>query len=148
MHLPLLLGGLADVHGPRRVRAVSVLEPAEVEHHHVAVLDHPVADLVVRVGAVGPGPDDGEVHLVPELPRQVGQVAHPPRSRCARRTGPDDLLVGLVGRRARRRQPLDLIGVLDRPQHRQRVVIEDVGRSRQLACRPSRCIAQAESETA
>ena len=50
--LALLVGRLADVDGAGGVGAVAVLEAAEVEHDHVAVLDHPVARLVVRVGAV------------------------------------------------------------------------------------------------
>ena len=51
--LALLGGRFADVDRARRVRAVAVLEAAEVEHDHVAVLDRAVAGLVVRVGAVG-----------------------------------------------------------------------------------------------
>ena len=50
--LALLVGRLADVDGAGGVGAVAVLEAAEVEHDHVALLDDPVAHLVVRVGAV------------------------------------------------------------------------------------------------
>jgi hypothetical protein len=61
VHLALLVGRLADVHGAGRVRAVAVLDAAEVEHDHVAVLDHALAHLVVGVGAVGPRADDREL---------------------------------------------------------------------------------------
>ena len=57
------------------VRAVAVHQAAEVEDDRVAVLDDPVAGLVVRVGAVRAGADDGEVDLlVPELAQQAGEV--------------------------------------------------------------------------
>ena len=75
VHLALLVGRLADVHGAGRVGAVAVLDAAEVQHDHVAVLDHPLADLVVRVGAVGARADDGEVDLrVAVLAQQRGEV--------------------------------------------------------------------------
>src|SRR5262249_54834248 len=45
-HLTLLLGGLAHVDGARGVGAVAVLEPAEVQDDHVAVLDRALARLV------------------------------------------------------------------------------------------------------
>jgi hypothetical protein len=63
VHLLLLLGRLTDVHRPRRVRSVAVLESTEVENHHVAVLDHPVTNLVVGIGPVGSRANDREVHL-------------------------------------------------------------------------------------
>jgi hypothetical protein len=63
VHLALLVRRLADVDGPRRVRAVAVPEAAEVEHDHVAVLDLALAELVVRAGAVRARADDGEVDL-------------------------------------------------------------------------------------
>ena len=52
VHLALLVGGLADMDRAARVGAVAVLEPTEVEDDHVALLDRPIARLVVRVGAV------------------------------------------------------------------------------------------------
>src|SRR6185436_2689417 len=60
VHLALLVGRLADVHAARGVRAVAVLQPAEVEDDHVAVLDPAVTRLVVRVGAVRARADDRE----------------------------------------------------------------------------------------
>src|SRR5690606_24389032 len=71
----LLVGGLPDVHGAGGVGAVAVLQAAEVEDDHVAVGDDAVAGLVVRVGAVGAGGDDGEVHAgVPVPQQQRGEV--------------------------------------------------------------------------
>ena len=52
VHLADLGGRLADAHGAAGVRAVAVHQAAEVEDDRVAVLDGPVAGLVVRVGAV------------------------------------------------------------------------------------------------
>ena len=89
-----------------------------------------VAHLVVRVGAVGPGADDREVDLrVPVLAQQAGEVGGDLASRVrpANRTL-DDLLEARVGRGARRGQPLELVGVLDRAQHRQRARHRDVAR--------------------
>ncbi|SPZ35019.1 Uncharacterised protein [Rhodococcus wratislaviensis] len=47
-----------------------------VQDHGVTAFDHPVTGLVVRIGAVGSGSDDGEIKLlVPESaqqPRQLG----------------------------------------------------------------------------
>ena len=63
MDLAFLVGGFSHVDGARGVGAVAVLQAAEVEDDHVAVLDRAVAGLVVRVGAVRPGADDGEVDL-------------------------------------------------------------------------------------
>src|SRR3954452_325913 len=74
--LALLRGRLADVDRARRVGAVAVLEPAEVEHDHVTRLDPPVARLVMRVGAVRARADDGEVDLavavLEEQRREIG----------------------------------------------------------------------------
>ena len=85
--LALLVGRLADVDRARGVRAVAVLEAAEVEDDHVAVLDHPLAGLVVRVGAVGSGADDGEVDLrVAVLAQQRGEVGGDVGLRAGRRS--------------------------------------------------------------
>ena len=54
--------GLADGVGAGRVGAVAARHrAADVDHDRVAGLDHPVRQLVVRAGAVGPGADDHEV---------------------------------------------------------------------------------------
>ncbi len=75
VNLADLVRRLADAHGAGGVGPVAVLEPAEVEHHRIPDLDHPVAGLVVRVGAVGAGSDDGEVDLlVAELAQQRREV--------------------------------------------------------------------------
>ena len=75
MHLAFLVRRLAHMDGARSIRAVAVLEAAEVEHDHVAVLDRAVAGLVVRVGAVRPGASYGEVDLrMAVLDEQTGQV--------------------------------------------------------------------------
>ena len=66
----LLVGRLAHVDCPRRVGAVPVLQPAEVEHDHVALLDHARAGLVMRVRAVRPRRDDGEVDAGMAVPQQ------------------------------------------------------------------------------
>jgi hypothetical protein len=48
-------GRLADRVGPRAVRAVSRRHrAADVDDHDVALLHHPVGDLVVRAGGVRP----------------------------------------------------------------------------------------------
>ena len=88
VHLALLVGGLADVDRAARVGAVAVLEAAEVEDDHVALLDRPVARLVVRVGAVRPRADDGEVDLrVAVREEQRGQVGRHLVLGAARRSG-------------------------------------------------------------
>ena len=87
--LALLVGRLADVDRAGRVRAVAVLEAAEVEHDHVAVLDRPLAGLVVRVGAVRARADDGEVDLrVAVLAQQLGEIGGDLGLACGRRSGP------------------------------------------------------------
>src|SRR6476620_7381552 len=69
VHLLHLVARFTDRHRARRVRTVAVPQPPEVQHDRVAGLDHAVAGLVVRIGAVRSGADDGEVDLlVPELP--------------------------------------------------------------------------------
>ena len=62
-NVPFLVSWLADVDGAGGIRSVAVLDAAEVEHHHVAGLDGALADLMVRIGAVGAGADDGEIDL-------------------------------------------------------------------------------------
>src|SRR5690606_2136014 len=53
-----------DEHGARGVRPVPVPQPAEVEHHEVAGLDHAISRVVVRVGAVRAGAHEREVDLL------------------------------------------------------------------------------------
>src|SRR4029078_11992778 len=99
--------------------AVAVHQAPEVEHDRVTDLDGSVPGFVVRVGAVGPGSDDGEVDL-------LVTVFSPPAGRLGRDIGllptsepdPEDLLVGRVGCCACCGQPGELAGVLDRTQHR------------------------------
>ncbi|CAI7632255.1 unnamed protein product [Penicillium discolor] len=54
--------GSSDDVGPRAVGVVAARHrAADVDDHHVVLLDDPVGDLVVRVSAVGPGADDDEL---------------------------------------------------------------------------------------
>jgi hypothetical protein len=106
---------------------------AQVEHDHVAVLDDALADLVVRVCAVGPGAHDGEVHLrVTELAQQVREVGRHFGLPAPGEPDVEDALVCAVGRRRGCRQPLDLRRVLDRAEHREPAGQRDVGGLRQL----------------
>ena len=82
-------GGLADAHRAAGVGPVAEHQPAEVEDDAVALLDHPVARLVVRVGAVGSRADHGEVDLlVAELRAAARRGRRPRRSRAGRRSAP------------------------------------------------------------
>ena len=120
VHLADLGGRLADADGAAGVRAVAVHQAAEVEDDRVARLDRPVAGLVVRVGAVRAGADDGEVDLlVPELAQQPRQVGGDVGLLPAGEPDPEDLLVRRVRGGARRSQPGQLVGVLDRAEHGQ-----------------------------
>src|SRR3954468_3125252 len=57
------------------VGAIPEHEATEVEHHRIAGLDDPVTRLVVRIGAVRTGSDDGEADLlVPEPPQELGEI--------------------------------------------------------------------------
>lgn len=115
-------GGFADVDRAGGVGAVAVLEAAEVEHDHVAPLDGAVTGLVVRVGAVRSGADHGEVDLgVPELGEQPGQIGGHVGLLAAGEPDLEDLLVRGVGGGPRRGEPVQLMGVLDGAQHRQRL---------------------------
>ncbi len=91
-----LLGRLAEVDAAGDVGAVAdpvVAEhrAAEVAEHHLALLDDPVARLVVGAGRVGAGGHDGEVHplvaLGEEAPAQLGRhlrLGAPHQRRCRR----------------------------------------------------------------
>src|SRR3954462_14085731 len=72
VHLAFLVRRLADVDGAGDVRPVAVAQPAQVEHDHVAHPDHPLAHVVVRVGAVGAGADDRELHARMPVPLEPG----------------------------------------------------------------------------
>ena len=76
VHLPHVRGRLADRDRAGRVRSVAEHQATDVQDHGVTAFDHPVTGLVVRIGAVGSGSDDGEIKLlVPESaqqPRQFG----------------------------------------------------------------------------
>ena len=75
MYFAFLGRGLAHVDGPGCVGAVAVLQPAEIEHDHVALPNRAVAGLVMRVRAVRPGADDSEVDLrMAVLDEQTGEV--------------------------------------------------------------------------
>ena len=129
--LAFLVGRVADVDGARGVGAVAVHEPAEVQHDHVAVLDHPLPRLVVRVGPVGPGADDGEVDLrVAVVDEQAGEVGGDVCLPAAGEPHLQERLEARVRGRARGGQPFQLVGVLDRAQHRQRGGHRDVARAR------------------
>ena len=59
-----VIGRVPDRVGAGAVGAVAGRHrAADVDHDHVAVLDDPVGDLMVRRGGVRPGADDHEVHL-------------------------------------------------------------------------------------
>ncbi len=104
------------------VGAVAVLQTAEVEDDHVAALDDAVAHLVVRVGAVRSGGDDGEVDLgVTEAAEQVGEVGGDVGLVASAEGNLPDLLERCVCGRTRGRQQLQLRRVLDGTQHRQGV---------------------------
>ena len=142
--------GASDVHGAGRVGPVAVLEAAEVEHDHVALLDRALAHLVMRVGAVGPGAHDGEVDLrVAVLAQQAGEIGGDLALGAPGELDADDLLEARVGGGARRGEALEFVVALDGPQHRQRVRSSRRSWTRAACCcRPSRCIAHAESEIA
>ena len=126
-----------------------MLEPAEVEHHHVALLDHAFAHLVMRVGPVGTRADHGEIDLgVPETAQESRQVGADVDLASAGEADTEDLAVCRVGRGAGRGQPLELVVVLDGPQHREGGRHGDVDVSGSRPCSPSRCIAHAESDRA
>ncbi len=103
---------------PGAVRAVALRRrPADVDDHDVAGLEHPVADLVVRRGAVGPGADDDEVDggvaLVEDRRGDVpaGLALGAPGLQELRHPGvhPVDGLAGPA-------QRVDLLGALAHPQ--------------------------------
>jgi hypothetical protein len=83
VHGPLLVGRIFDVHRASRVRRVAVLDPAEVEDDHVALQQHALSELVVRVGAVRPGADERELdsgvpvglQCVRKVGRHIGLLA-------------------------------------------------------------------------
>ena len=137
--------GSPDAHGAAGVRAVAVHEATEVEHDRVADLDGPVTGLVVGVGAVRARADDREVDLlVAELAQQPRQVGGDVGLLPAGEPHPQDLLVRRVRGRARRLQPGELVGVLDRAEHRQ-ALRHRAGTTFRAphCCNPSRCIAHA-----
>ena len=135
--LALLVGRLADVDGAGRVRAVAVLDAAEVEDDHVAFLDHTLVELVVGVGAVRARADDGEVDLrMPVVAEEAGEVGGDLALAATRELTLGDLLEARVGGRAGGGEPLELVRVLDRAQHRQRARHRNVRRvgQRLLQC--------------
>ena len=130
--MAFLVGRFSYVHGAGDVRAVAVLDAAEVHHDHVPVLDHPLADLVMRVGAVGARADDREVDLrVAVLSEQPSQVGADLGFAPAGEAEPGDLLERGIDGLAGIRQALELIRVLDRAQHRQLRGHRHVARVRQ-----------------
>ena len=73
-----------DVHaGAVRAVALGVVPPMSTTTG-VAALEHPVADLVVRAGAVGPGADDGEVDGRRGPPGSRRRCRGRPPARCGR----------------------------------------------------------------
>ena len=114
-----------------------MLEAAEVEHHHVAVLDDAVAHLVVRVRPVRARADHGEVDLrVPEPAKERGQLVADLGLAPAGEAHLEDLAVRLVGGRPGCGEAAELVVVLDRPQHRQRGRHRHVRRVGQPALQP------------
>ena len=119
--LALLGGRLADVDGAGDVGGVAALDAAEVEHDHVALLDLSTRDLVVGVGAVRPGPHQRELDLgVAVLAQQVGEVGSDVELAAAREPDPQEVSEDGIQRGGAGGEQLELVGVLDRPQHRQR----------------------------
>ena len=109
---------------PCRVGAVALSHATDVDddglagHHRVvARTDHSIAGRMMRGGRVGPGGDDREGGLVVPLVHEpiadlVSDVSLAASAKAPRRDGLHDP----VGGRSGRPQPLDLVGVLDRPQ--------------------------------
>jgi hypothetical protein len=99
------------VDGSGGVGAVAVLDAAEIHDYHVALLDPPVARLVVRVGAVRARADDGEVDLaVAVLAQQRSEIGGDLVLRATGEADLDDLLKRRVGGGACGREALDLVG--------------------------------------
>ncbi len=106
-----------DEDGPRRVGAVAVSRAADVEHHGVTGLDHPITGFVVRAGAVRPGADDGEVRAV--MAGRQQQVANARADLGLGASGEPfgaNGVHGLVGGSRRRPQSVDLGRALDPAQ--------------------------------
>jgi len=73
---------------------------AEVQHNGIARLDHPLPRLMVRVGSIGTGSDDGEVDLfMSELSQQIGKIGSNVGLSPTSKTPLHDLAVGGVCRR-------------------------------------------------
>ena len=140
---------LADADGAAGVGAVAVHQAAEVEHHAVADLDHPVAGLVVRVGAVRARADDGEVDLlVPEAGAagRRGRAATSVSLRPANRTFRISPYVASAAAPAASSRASSSASLTARSIGSASVSEWYADRGN-AACRPSRCIAQALSET-
>ena len=148
--LAFVVGRLADVDGAGRVRAVAVLDPAEVEHDHVAFLDHALAELVVGVGAVRARADDGEVDLrMSVLAEEAGEIGGDLALGAAGEAHLPDLLEARIGRGTRGGESFELLRVLDGAEHR-KCARHRARTPTRAAPRwsPSTCIAHAESEIA
>ena len=116
VHVALLVGRLAHVHRARRVRAVTVHDPAEVEDDHVALLDHARSELVVRVGAVRPRADEGELDLrVAVCLQGVGEVRRDLGLLPAGEAHLEDVVQRGVCSLSGGRESLELVRILDRP---------------------------------
>jgi hypothetical protein len=95
--------------------------PPKVEHDHVAFFDRSLAHLVMRVGAVRTGADDREVDLrMSVLAQEAGEIGSDLALAAAGELHLRDLLEARIRGRAGGGQPLELVSVFDRPQHRQR----------------------------
>ena len=136
--------------GAGGVRAVAVLDAAEVEDDHVAFLDRPLAHLVMRVGAVRARADDGEVHLrVPVVAEEAREVGGDLALAAARE--PD--LLAICSKHASAAAPAAASRSSSSAPLIARsigsvLVIETYVESGNACCRASTCIAQAESEIA
>ncbi len=99
---------------------VAVLDAAEVQHDHVAFLDHTLAELVMGVGAVRARADDGEVDLrMSVLTEEAGEISGDLALGATGEADLPDLLEARIGRGTRGGESFELVRVLDGAQHRQ-----------------------------
>jgi len=133
--LARLGGRLADGEGPRAVRAVAVADRADVNRHERARDDRRIARLRVRQRGERTAGDDriearaagpAHAHLVLELDRDIALPA-PGEAPF------EQPFVDPVNERRGRRDPLDLLGLLDRAEAFDQAAARD-----QFAC--GRCV--------
>ena len=85
------------------------------------ILDHALAELVMGVGAVRARADDGEVDLrMSMLAEEAGELGCNLALGAAGEAHLPDLLEARIGRGTRGGESFELLGILDRAQHRKR----------------------------